>query len=162
VKQSYLLASLMLVWAAPASAQGVPTRAYGPPAPVEIAVPNFPSEFTVEPDETLWQADSRIKRERRSALRWQWARQALSVADTAQTLYHCGRLPKEVRCEANPIMGRHPSALRLVGTKFGLDAINWLLFTRALNRDPKQAATVAKIGFVIQASVVGLNFKTAF
>jgi hypothetical protein len=145
-----------------ASCQPAYADVYGPPAPVEAAPASLPDEFELGETESLSEAAARYQRARRSALRWQWTRQTLSFVDTAQTVYHCNRVARHRKCEANPIFGSHPSTGRIVATKLGMDALQWFLFRRTLERDPDAARRMSIIGVVIQGGIVGMNFKTIF
>jgi hypothetical protein len=118
-----------------------------------------PTVFSVEPNETIEQAQDKYRLIRKDAARWETAYQALNIADAVQT---CAFLASGKASEANPLFGKHPSCERVVATKAAIGLLQYILFRNALRDDPAKARRIARIGVFIQGAVVGANMRFAF
>jgi hypothetical protein len=84
---------------------------------------------------------------------------ALSAIDAAQTI-DC--LNRELCVEGNPLLGRHPSAAKLIGVKVGLGLLHFTAFSRINDKNPRGALRLAQISCALQGTVVGLNARFTF
>jgi hypothetical protein len=94
-----------------------------------------------------------------AALKWELGYLALSAIDTAQTI-DC--LNRELCVEGNPILGKHPSSLKLIAGKVGLGLLHFTAFSRINDKNPRGALRVAQISCALQGTVVGLNARFTF
>jgi hypothetical protein len=94
-----------------------------------------------------------------AALKWETAYIGLSAIDAAQTIYCL----KADRCEeSNPLFGKNPKASTVIIAKVLGTGLQFALFNEVRKRDPKMALRVAKVSFVMQGAVVGLNARFVF
>lgn len=85
--------------------------------------------------------------------------QVLNAIDAAETI-HCLSM---TNChEANPLLGKHPSTIKLVAIKAGGGILHYVLMKRTFARNPRAAriAEIVSIGF--QGAVVGANIRIFF
>lgn len=88
--------------------------------------------------------------------RMELAFQALNLVDMAQTLECRSR---STCVEKNPILGKRPSKLALVGFTAGTGLLHYALVRRVAHGDTDTAKTVSVITVGLFGVVVGLNFK---
>lgn len=96
---------------------------------------------------------------RSRALHWEIGYLALSGIDAAETIT-C--LSKHTCHEGNPLLGKHPSAGKLVAIKLGAGLVHFLAFSRANQQNPRAALRIAQISCALQGGVVLLNARLAF
>ena len=84
---------------------------------------------------------------------------ALSAVDAMQTI-NC--LSRNECVEVNPLLGRHPSAAKLILVKAGMGALHLVAFKKEFDRDPTSALRLAQISCAIQGSVVRMNARMSF
>jgi hypothetical protein len=84
---------------------------------------------------------------------------ALSAIDAAQTI---GCLDRNECVEMNPLLGRHPSAAKVILLKAGMGALHLVAFKAAMKKSPTSALRLAQISCVLQGSVVGMNARMSF
>jgi len=107
----------------------------------------------VDPVLAKWRATQR------NAHRWEIAFLALSAIDAVQTI-EC--LDRNACTEMNPLLGKHPSAGKILLFKGGLGLAHYLLFNELNKKDPKAALRAAQFGVVVQGGVVALNTRFMF
>jgi hypothetical protein len=161
-----VLAAAGMIFCAPAMAQEpesiMPAPVYGPPAPEASEAPaDLPPEIANMTADQI-SAVVRRDRQRRAAIRWHIAFQVLNAADMVQTLVHCGNRPVEQKCEANPLFGRHPSALKIIGLKAASGVFQHIMFRKALRSSPEAGLRQAQVSVLIQGAVVGMNMRVLF
>lgn len=131
---------------------------YGPPAPVEVTATErphwrLPDNYQIMPDETLEQAEARMRSETRSAWNRFWIGQGLVATDLALT---CAILAKGGR-EINPLFGRGASCGKIIGIRAGVSLLQYVLIRHAIRKDPGEAKRTLRWGFVIQGVPVLFN-----
>ena len=94
-----------------------------------------------------------------AALKWEMGYLALGAIDTAQTI-NC--LHRDICVEGNPILGKRPSALKLIGARMGLSLLHFAAFTNVNAKNPKGALRIAQVSCALQGTVVGLNARFTF
>jgi hypothetical protein len=112
-----------------------------------------------KPPPELETPENRLRKVRREVARLEVALHVLSAIDGIATISCVSR----GRCrELNPLMGSHPSALRVIGIK----SIAGLLFHRMLRKqvreDPYKARKVARISVGFQAAITGFSMSASF
>src|SRR5690242_10426673 len=101
----------------------------------------------------------RAERYRVQADRWQRAYWVASAADAAVTIY---ALENGKGVEANPLWGKHPTPLTVIGAKVGFGVVQHLIYREVRKQDPKLALRVAQISFAVQSGVVLWNARVVF
>lgn len=113
--------------------------------------------------QAAWQpggnAYSRNAATKSAALKWELGYLALGAIDTAETI-DC--LKRDICIEGNPILGKRPSAAKLIGLRVGLSLLHYSVFSRVNDRNPKGALRLAQISCALQGTVVGLNARFIF
>lgn len=142
-------AALSFALPAAASAQTAPPLAPTRTATWSLAVPR-----EANPQTSRYLISTKAKAEK-----WEIGYLALSAIDAAETI-SC--LNRNVCTEDNPIWGRHPSTAKIVLTKLGLGAAHFAIFKVAERKSPRTALLGAQLSAILQAGIVGLNFRTAF
>jgi hypothetical protein len=94
-----------------------------------------------------------------AARKYEIAYLTLSAIDAAETI-HC--LDQHKCTEANPLFGKHPSAVKLIAGKVALGAIHYVAFNRLNERNPKAALRYAQISVGLQGGVVMWNLRVMF
>jgi hypothetical protein len=122
-----------------------------PPAIVVPAAPEGPPKWALVPEKK-----SHAVRDREIVF------QVLNAIDAVQTVTWCDRFPKNVKCEANPLFGDHPSTGKIVGIKVVNGLLHYLITKRLEKRNPKYVEFWQVSTIVIQGGVVALNLRTAF
>ena len=84
---------------------------------------------------------------------------ALSAVDAMQTI-NC--LSQNECVEINPLLGRHPSAAKIILVKAGMGALHFVAFKKEFDRNPTSALRLAQISCAIQGSVVRMNARMSF
>lgn len=84
---------------------------------------------------------------------------ALSAVDAMQTI-NC--LNRNECVEINPLLGRHPSAAKIILVKAGMGALHFVAFKKEFDRNPTSALRLAQISCAIQGSVVRMNARMSF
>jgi hypothetical protein len=83
----------------------------------------------------------------------------LNAIDAAQTINCLGR---NECVEINPILGKHPSAAKVILLKAAMSAIHVVAFKSELKKNPTSALRLAQISCVLQGSVVGMHADMSF
>jgi len=96
---------------------------------------------------------------RSSALKWELSYLALSAVDAGQTI---GCLDRGTCEEGNPLLGKHPSAGKVILAKVGFGLIHFAVFSRLNDHNQKAALRLAQISCAVQGSVVALNARFTF
>lgn len=94
------------------------------------------------------------------AMHWEMGFQVLSALDAAETIY-CLRTSPTCE-EANPLMGKHPSTLKIIAGKAIMGGLHFALVDHLADKNPRLALRVAQISVVFQGTVVGLNARIVF
>jgi hypothetical protein len=102
---------------------------------------------------------SRGDQKRAAAIKAEAGFLALSAIDAAQTI-SC--LSRNECVEMNPILGKHPSAAKVILLKAGLGALHLVAFKSELKKNPTSALRLAQISCILQGSVVGMNARMSF
>ena len=134
-----MIRALILLLALIASpATGAPV--YGPPAPAKAFV--YPDRFTVQPDETLEQAQAKVEGQRRCAKRW-----ALigAVGGGALDIITTQVNQADGYREMNPVYGKRASLGEMLLFRGASGAFNVWHLTRSAKRNPTLACRTAKI-----------------
>jgi hypothetical protein len=105
--------------------------------------------------EAAWTAEAT----RSAALKWEVGYLALSAIDTGQTI-DC--LNRDICVEGNPLLGKHPSAKKLIFAKIGLGALHFAAFSALNKRNPKSALRLAEVSCAVQGGVAMLNARLTF
>lgn len=92
---------------------------------------------------------------------WEKAYIALNIVDTIQTASCLDRHPDWCE-EANPLFGKHPSVAKMVIGKALLVGLQYAIFERIRNHDPKAAMRFAQIGVGLSGTAVVLNARYTF
>ena len=87
------------------------------------------------------------------------AYQTLNVIDAVQTI-DC--LDRNVCRELNPLLGRNPSAEKVIAFKAGGGIIHFLITRAIYERDPYLAKRFQVLSLVVQGGVVAANLRFAF
>lgn len=91
--------------------------------------------------------------------RAEYVYQALNIVDAVQTI-DC--LNRNVCHEGNPLLGKRPSAINLVGFKLSAGGLHYLI-TRILMRGDPRNVRIWEIGTIaIQSGTVVANMRFAF
>lgn len=87
------------------------------------------------------------------------AYQVLNVIDMAQTL-DC--LDRNICHETNPLLGRNPSAQKLIAVKAVGGALHYAIARALRDRDPDAAKWFQIISIAVQGGVVAANARFTF
>ena len=102
---------------------------------------------------------SRYEPIQREAKRYMMLTHALSVVDGLATL----KCAKSRSCqEANPIYGKSPSALTIIGIKGAMGLLTQLNFDRLIRKSPWTAKKSARLAFGLQGAITGFTLTQAF
>jgi hypothetical protein len=148
-----LLTFALLASASPALAQAqpdtiIPKGSTTPEAWQTVAIPVAVRDYRIHDP---------LEATRKAAMRWEMAFVGLTAIDLIQTVTWCAHHDP---CEANPLVGKHPSATKLILVT-GIGTAAHFEFVRRLSRDhPKAALRFAQVSVGIRGTVVGINFRT--
>jgi hypothetical protein len=134
---------------APATAPLAQDEAGPDAAPEPLPAPDLASSQRLVPE-------MRKRGWTKGLTRMELAFQALNLVDMAQTLECRSR---STCVEKNPILGKRPSKLALVGFTAGTGLLHYALVRRVAHGDTDTAKTVSVITIGLFGAVVGLNFK---
>lgn len=88
--------------------------------------------------------------------------QVLNALDAVQTIAWCNKWAKEVRCEANPLVGKHPSTTQIILGKAVSGVVHYVI-TDLLRDKHSEWLDEWQIGtIVIQGGVVAYNMTVIF
>jgi hypothetical protein len=122
--------------------------------PIVVTGPQLPKPTPKADD-----PEAQLRQARREVARLEIAYHVLSVIDGIATV-SC--ISRHVCIEKNPLMGSHPSALRV----FGIKALTGLLFHRSIHnitkKNPYKARKMVQLAVGFQAVITGITMKTAF
>lgn len=120
------------------------------PPPVEQPDPRFSDKATY-----------RLKRpiEWRDVRKLEAAFQVLNIVDTLQTI-SC--LQRRVCHEANPILGKRPGTMKLIGYKLASGALHVGITDLLIKHDQAMVKPWLYATVVVQGGVVGFNMRTMF
>ena len=120
------------------------------PPPVEQPDPRFSDKATY-----------RLKRpiEWRDVRKLEAAFQVLNIVDTLQTI-SC--LQRRVCHEANPILGKRPGTMKLIGYKLASGALHAGITDLLIKHDQAMVKPWLYATVVVQGGVVGFNMRTMF
>lgn len=96
---------------------------------------------------------------RREVMRVEVAYQILSIIDGVATVSCLQRR----RCvEKNPLFGKRPSPIALIGGKLALGALHFIGIRHVLNRNPKTARKAVYLSLGLQGAITGFTITNAF
>lgn len=85
--------------------------------------------------------------------------QVLNAIDAVETI-HCLSM---TNChEGNPLLGKHPSVLKLIAIKGGGGVLHYVMMRRTFARSPRAARLAEYISIGFQGAVVGANMRIFF
>lgn len=100
-----------------------------------------------------------FRRMQKVAHNWELAFLGMSVLDTAQTV---ATVSSGNAREWNPLLGRRPSAGKVIGYMLLRGGLHYSLFRYANARNPNTARKAAKASFLIQSGIIGIGLATAW